>query len=466
MRRYILLFLLAATCLSGCSLIPHYVRPAAPVPTQWPEGEAYKKAAIGEDGRPVLVGWRDFYGDERLQTVLELALANNRDLRIAAANIERARALYRVQRAELFPTVAGTGSYTTEKTPAGISTTGEGFTSDVYAFNLGVTSWEADFFGRIRSLKAAALEQYVATEQARASARISLMAEVANIYLTRAADSEGLTLARSTLKAREQSHEIIRRRFEIGVSTALDLRQAETLLETARGDVARFTGQVALDENALNLLVGAPVPRDLLSDQLSTVVPPREAWAGLSSEVLLARPDVLQSESLLKAANANIGAARAAFFPRITLTSSVGTISPDLDGLFKAGSSTWLFSPQIDLPIFDTGKRRANLEATLASRDIALAQYERSIQTAFREVADALALQGTLGDQMRAQKALVDAAADSYRLSDARYTKGIDSYLNVLDSQRSLYSAQQGLISLHLARLSNLVTLYKVLGGG
>jgi multidrug efflux system outer membrane protein len=464
MRRYGLLTLFAIVCLSGCTLIPQYSRPAAPVPAQWPAGEAYKKAAIGEGG-PVLVGWREFYGDERLQKVLDLALTNNRDLRVTAANIERARALYRIQRAQLFPTVAGSGAYTTQRTPAGTSATGEAFTSDVYSLSTGVTSWELDFFGRIRSLNEAALQQYIATEQAQESALISLMAEVVNVYLTRAADAEGLALAKSTLTARERSHELIRRRFEIGVSTQLDLRQAETLLETARGDVARFTGQLALDENAINLLVGAPVPADLLSDQLSRIVPPKEIWAGISSEVLLARPDVLQSESLLKSANANIGAARAAFFPRIALTSSIGTISPDLDGLFKAGSATWLFSPQVSVPIFDWGTRRANLRVSQADRDAALARYEKTIQSAFREVADALARQGTLGDQLQAQRSLVAAAADSYRLSDARYTKGIDSFLNVLDSQRSLYTAQQGLISLHLARLSNVVTLYKVLGG-
>jgi outer membrane protein, multidrug efflux system len=466
MIRNSLLTLAAATCLAGCSLIPHYSRPAAPVPGEWPTGTAYKKADNGQNSSTAAsVGWHEFYSDERLQKVIDLALENNRDLRVAAANIEKARALYRVQRAELFPTVGASGSVNNQRVPAGTSMTGEAYTQTAYSASVGIASWEADFFGRIRSLKESALEQYLATEQAQVSARVSLMAEVANTYLVRAADSEGLKLAQSTLEARQQSHKLIRRRFETGVSSALDLRQAETLLEAARVDVARFTGRVALDENALNLVVGSPVPPELLASELSGIAPLKELSAGLSSEVLLARPDVLQAESLLKAANANIGAARAAFFPRISLTTNVGSISPDLAGLFKAGSASWLFVPQIDLPIFDSGARQARLKVTEADRDAALARYEKSIQAAFREVADALAQQGTLGDQIAAQGALVNAAADSYRLSDARYTKGVDSYLSVLDSQRSLYSARQNLISLHLARLSNNVTLYKVLGG-
>lgn len=467
MTRNSLSILLVVACLCGCTMIPHYNRPAAPVPSQWPPGPAFKEAvADGGGEKATLIGWRDFYADEKLQKVLDLTLANNRDLRIAVANIDKARALYRIQRAELFPVVAGSGSFTTERTPAGISTTGEAYTSDVYSLSAGVTSWELDFFGRIRSLKENALQQYLATELARTSLQISLMAEVTNAYLTRAADSEGLKLAQSTFRARQDAYDLVRRRFDAGVSSALDLRQAETVMEAARGDVARYTALVALDENALSLLVGAPVPPGLLANDLSGVAPPKEISAGLSSDVLLARPDVLQLESLLKAANANIGAARAAFFPRVTLSTSIGTISPDLSGLFRAGSGTWLFAPRIDLPIFDAGTRRANLRATEADRNAALAQYEKSIQTAFREVADALARRGTLGDQVRAQRALVDATADAYRLSFARYDKGIDSYLNVLDSQRSLYSAQQGLISLRFASLSNTVTLYKVLGGG
>jgi multidrug efflux system outer membrane protein len=467
MKRTIFLIILAALCVAACTLAPTYKRPEAPVPAQWPAGPSAKGAGETATGKSVAdIGWREFYSDERLRKVIELALDNNRDLRVAASNIERARALYRIQRAQLFPTVNAGGGYTEQAIPSTVSQTGEAYNSRQYLVNLGVTSWEIDFFGRIRSLKDAALQQYLATEQARRSAQISLIAEVANAYLTRAADSEGLKLARSTLEARQAAFNLIQRRFEVGMSSALDLRQAQTAMEASRVDVAGLTRQVALDENALNLLVGAPIPRELLSAELSSIAPPKEVSAGLSSDVLLARPDILQSENLLRAANANIGAARANFFPRVTLTTNIGTMSPDLANLFEAGAGTWLFAPQITLPIFDAGSRRANLRVTEADRDISVARYEKAIQVAFRETADALAFRGTLSDQIAAQESLVAATTDTYRLSDARYTKGIDNYLVVLDAQRSLYASQQGLIALRLARLNNLVTLYKVLGGG
>ena len=290
------------------------------------------------------------------------------------------------------------------------------------------------------------------------------MAEVANVYLTHAADRESLKLAQSTLEARQATYNLIRRRFDVGIASGLDLSQAQTVMEAARVDVLSYTRQLAFDENALNLLVGSPVPAELLP--FNAVTPLEDISAGLSSEVLLGRPDILQSENLLRAANANIGAARAAFFPTISLTTNIGTTSGELSGLFTAGSRAWLFAPQITLPIFDAGSRWANLKVANADHDIFLAQYEKAIQVAFREVADALARRGTVGDQIAAQEALVGAWADAYRLSDARYIKGIDSYLGVLDAQRSLYAAQQGLIILRLARLTNLVTLYKVLGGG
>ncbi len=465
MRVQCLAVIITLISLAGCSLAPTYTRPAPPVPSEWPTGPAYK-AAVERIDEVADIGWREFYADERLQKVMELALANNRDLRVAASNIERAQALYRVQRAQLFPVVDVSAGRSEQRVPAGISQTGETMTVRQYYIDLGTTAWELDFFGRIRSLKESALERYLATEQALLSARISLLAEVANVYLTYAADRENLKLARSTLEAREAAYKLIERRFDVGAASALDLRQAQTALETARVDVARYTGQVALDENALRLLVGSTVPAELLPGELDKIALPRDISPGLSSEVLLRRPDILQSENLLRAANANIGAARAAFFPRVTLTTSISTISPDLSGLFRAGSSAWFFAPQLDLPIFDAGSRRANLRAVQADRDIFLAQYEKAIQVAFREVVDALAQRGTVGEQIAAQESLVEASKDTYRLSDARYTKGIDSYLGVLDAQRSLYAAQQGLIALRLARLTNLVTLYKVLGGG
>ena len=284
--------------------------------------------------------------------------------------------------------------------------------------------------------------------------------------MTLAADRDNLKLSRATFVARQSSFDLIERRFKVGSSSALDVRQAQTLLESARADVIAFTRVVALDENALNLVVGAPVPAELLAEELAVIAPPRDVSPGLSSDVLLNRPDILQAESLLKSANANIGAARANFFPRVLLTSTVGASSSQLAGLWEAGSGVWSFTPQITLPIFDAGSRFATLAVSKATRDIYIAAYEKSIQAAFREVADSLAQRGTITSQLAAQEALVKASEETYRLSNARYMKGIDSFLNVLDAQRSLYSAQQGLITLRLARLSYLVTMYKVLGGG
>ena len=467
MIRDTLLITLAIVCFAGCTMAPRYTRPAPPVPADWPGGPAYKGVAGGStDQAATDMGWREFYADERLQEVIGLALSNNRDLRIATSNIQKAQALYRIQRAQLFPEVDASGGASRQRVPANISQSGESVILSQYDVSLGVSSWELDFFGRIRSLKDRALEQYLATEQARRSAQISLVAEVANVYLTYAADRESLKLARSTLEARRTTYTLIQRRFDVGIASGLDLSQAQTVLEAARVDVLTYTRQLALDENALNLLVGAPVPAGLLPGDFNTVTTPKDVSPGISSDVLLGRPDILQSENLLKAANANIGAARAAFFPRIALTAAAGTSSAELSGLFRAGSSVWIFAQQIDLPIFDAGSRWASLKVAQADRDIYLAQYEKTIQVAFREVADALARRGTVGDQIAAQEALVGAWADAYRLSDARYTRGIDSYLGVLDAQRSLYAAQQGLIILRLARLTNLVTLYKVLGGG
>ena len=454
--------------LTGCStMAPKYSQPALPVPTEWPNGPAYKEVDARPDDMPAAdIAWRDFFVDERLQNVIGIALANNRDLRVAALNIEKTRALYQIQRAELFPAVnvAGTGSK--ERVPGIVSGIGQPNTVELYNVNLGISSWELDLFGRIRSLKDRALEQYLATEQARHSTQISLVAEVANTYLTLAADRELLKLAQDTLMTQEATYKLIKRRYEVGASSELDLRQAQTRVDAARVDIARYTGIVARDENALALLAGSSVPDGLLPTELCMVSALKDISPGLPSEVLQHRPDILQAENQLKAANANIGAARAAFFPRITLTTSIGTTSDQLSGLFKSGSETWSFMPQIILPIFDAGRNRANLDAVKADREIFLAQYEKAIQVAFREVADTLAQRGTVGDQMEAQQSLVEATAGSYRLSDARYTKGIDSYLSVLDAQRSLYGAQQGLIAVHLSRLINLVTLYKVLGGG
>jgi multidrug efflux system outer membrane protein len=447
-------------------MAPKYTRPEAPVPDAWPSGAAYRDVA-GKPGDvpPADITWHGFFVDERLQKVIELALMNNRDLRIAALNIEKTRALYRIQRAELLPTVNAGALFSKERVPGILSGSGHPSTEELYNVNVGISSWELDLFGRIRSLKEAALQEYLATEQAHRSTQISLVAEVANTYLILAADRELLKLAQETLKAQEASYNLIRRRYEVGASSELDLRQAQTRVDAARVDISRYTAIAAGDENALMLLAGSPVPDALLPTELHTIKILQDVSPGLPADVLQRRPDILQAENQLKAANANIGAARAAFFPRITLTTSIGTTSDQLSGLFKSGSDTWSFIPQIVMPIFDARTRPA-YDAAKVDRDILLARYEKTIQAAFREVADALAQRGTLGDQMAAQQSLVDATAESYRLSDVRYKNGIDSYLSVLDAQRSLYGAQQGLISVRLTRITNLVTLYKVLGGG
>jgi outer membrane protein, multidrug efflux system len=459
-----LLLVAVMICLGGCTMAPKYTRPEAPVPAAWPSGPAYKEPAATREG-PVTakLQWRQFFTDERLQKIIDTALKNNRDLRVAALNVERARALYRVQRAELLPRVE-TGTSASKQRVMISGNTGL-VTIQQYSVNMGISSWELDFFGRLRSLSDKALEQYFATEQARHSAQILLLSEVANAYLTLAADKEDLELAQSTLKSQQAAHYLIKRRFEVGLAPELDLSQAQTRVDAARVDVARYTKLAAQDENALNLLVGSPVPANLMPGMLSAVKPLPDVAPGTSSEVLLQRPDILQAEHLLKAANANIGAARAAFFPRIALTSAIGSASGQLSELFTPGSFVWSYAPQIVLPIFDARTWSA-VKVTKVEKEITVAQYEKAIQVAFKEVADALASRGTLGDQMAAQQSLVDASAQAYRLSNARYEKGIDIYLNVLDAQRSLYSAQQGLIAIRLAKLSNQVRLYAVLGGG
>ena len=450
----------------GCSLAPEHRRPASPVPSEWPRGAAYKdeKTVTGVP-KAAELKWQEFFTDDKFRQVVELALNNNRDLRIAVFNVERARALYGVQRAELLPTVNAVGAGSKERVPADLSSNGSVTIKERYSVDLGISSWEIDFFGRIRNLKDRALEEYLATDQARNSARILLISTVANAYLKLATDGENLKLAQSTLETQETAYKLIRKRYDLGIISELDLNRAQSQVDTAKADVARYTQFVAQDENALNLLAGVPVPQMLLSRELVSVSFVKDFSPGLSSEVLLLRPDVLAAEHQLKAANANIGAARAAFFPRIALTTAVGTASAELSGLFKGGSATWSFAPQIAIPIFDARTWSA-YDVTKADREISVAVYEKAIQNAFREVADSLAVQGTVDQQIAAQQSLVNVAADIYRLSNARYNKGIDSYLSVLDAQRSLYVAQQGLIGLQLVRLTNQVTLYKALGGG
>lgn len=449
-------------------MAPKYARPESPVPVAWPDGPAYQVESGDQSGKNMAdVPWRDFFADQQLQKLILMALQNNRDLRIAALNIERSRALYRIQRADLLPQVDASAAGSRQRLPESLSVTGQAETVEQYSVGLGVSSYELDLFGRVQSLKNKALSQYLATEQARRTVQISLTAEVATSYLTLAADRERLQLAEETLATQQAAHRLMQRRFDVGASSELDLRQAQTRLDAARVDVARYTTLVAQDKNAVNLVVGSTVPAELLPKALpATLTTVLDIAPGLPSDVLLKRPDIVAAEHLLKAFNANIGAARAAFFPRIILTGFIGAGSSELSGLFKSGSDTWTFAPRIDLPIFDAGNRRANLKVAKVDRDIAVARYEKTIQIAFLEAADALARQGTINDQLTAQQSLTDASEASYRLSVTRYEKGIDSYLNVLDSQRSLYEAKQELIAARLSRLINLTTLYKVLGGG
>jgi multidrug efflux system outer membrane protein len=460
---------LAAFLLAGCaSMAPDYSRPEAPVPHDWPSGAAYENNGEQAEKAPVAeLPWREFFADEKLRTLIGLSLENNRDLRVAALNIERAQAQYRIQRAELFPFVNATGSGSVQRQPAVLSPTRKAGTVEQYSVGLGFTSYELDFFGRVRSLRGQALEEYFASEEARRSAQITLISEVARSYLTLAADRERLGLAGQTLKSHQATYDLTQRRFDAGVASALEVRQAQTSVEATRVDIARYTGLVAEDENALRLLVGASLPAELLPTlPLGAVTALQDIPAGVPSEVLLRRPDILAAEHQLRAANANIGAARAAFFPRIALTASAGLASDQLSDLFGSGTGTWNFAPRIDIPIFNAGSLRARLKTSEVDRKIFLARYEGSIQSAFREVADALAQRGTIDEQLTAQQSLVDATAETYRLSETRFSLGVDSFLNVLDSQRSLYSAQQNLISIRLFRLTNEVTLYRVLGGG
>lgn len=457
--------LIAASLLAGCvNLAPDYQRPALPVPGNWPAGSAYQTGVQGQSATHLV--WHDFLIDPKLQKIVEIALNNNRDLRVAALNIEKAQAQYQIERATLFPHINASIGNTTSLTPAGLSFFQRSYLLHDYSANVGFNSYELDFFGRVRNLKDLALEQYLTTGEAHRSSRISLIAQVAAAYLTLAADQEHLSLATLTLKAQQTTLTMDQRRFELGVASQLDLSQAQTIFDTARGDVARYTSVLAQDMNALTLLAGASIPEDLLpSASLTSVTTVRDISGGLPSDLLQNRPDILQAEHQLKAANANIGIARAAFFPSITLTTSIGTASNQLDGLFKPGSRAWQFAPQLNLPIFDGGSNSANLHSARTDQKIYLAQYEKSIQIAFREVADALADHGTLTERVAAQQSLVDATAVSFKLSEARFQNGLDSSLVVLDSQRSLYTAEHNLINLKLAQANNRITLYKALGG-
>ena len=458
MKRSVLsLAVLAA--LSGCSLIPEYERPVAPVPANWTEGV---ESNLQETQ---VISWRSFFKDPELQRLIGLALENNRDLRVAALNVEANRALYDIQGAELYPQVDVNGNGTRTRMPADLSNSGDSMITSQYTATLGL-SWELDLFGRIRSLREQALQDFLASDEARRGVQISLVADVASTYLTLQADQALLDMTADTLKTYEESYALTKRSNEVGVASSLELAQARTAVESARANLARYRRQVAQDRNALTVLVGQPWSATAGNPMLLDEDVLAELPVGLSSEVLYQRPDVLQAEHQLLGVNASIGAAKAAFFPSISLTGAAGSASSDLDNLFGSGSEYWTFSPSISVPIFRAGALKASLDYAEISRNQQIAQYEGVIQNAFREVADGLEARETYVDQLTAQRALLEASEDYFRLADRRYNIGVDSYLTLLDAQRQLFEARQGVISDRLSQLLSEITLYRALGGG
>lgn len=456
------LILLTAGILSSCSMAPTYVRPDAPIENQFP-GNTDSAARTPA----VKIGWNEFFREPRLKALIAAAIENNRDLRVAALRIEEARALYDIQWSDRLPTVQAEGTATRSRTIGGLSPTSTMITQGNYNVGLGISAFELDFFGRVKSLTDAALAEYLATEEAQRSAYISLVSEVAKTYLTERAQSKQIELAQRSYESYKHSYELMQKRYEVGASSALELRQYETLMQSARVSLSSLQREHAQTENALLVLIGGkqikdlPPPHDLSEDDILQEIP-----AGLPSDLLTNRPDIRQYEQHLKAANANIGAARAAFFPRITLTAFAGTASPNLSGLFDAGTGAWTFMPQLHLPIFDAGRNIANLDLAEARKNIAIAQYEKAIQVAFREVADALIARDWLNEQVKAQTAVLNSETERLKLSEARYNNGIASSLEVFDAQRQQFAAEQSLVDARLLRLINAVELYRSLGGG
>jgi multidrug efflux system outer membrane protein len=452
---------------TGCTLEPAYVRPAAPVPSDYPSGDAYKPAIAAPGGLPAAdIGWREFFTDRRLQRLVEVALENNRDLRVAMLNVAEARAQYRIQRATLYPQIGGAATATALRVPADESLSGRATVSDIYT--VGATaSWEIDLFGRLQSLKNVALDQYLATAQARKAAQIALVSQVADQYLAVLALDEQLDVTRATLDTARESYRIVELQFNTGTGSELDVRQSQTIVEEAQANYAQQVRARAQAQNALVQLIGTALPADLpastrLGDQqIVTDIPP-----GLPSDLLTRRPDIIEAEDALRAQNANIGAARAAFFPRIDLTGELGTSSARLGGLFQPGSLAWTFAPSITVPIFNAGSNQANLDLATLQKNVAIAQYEKAIQAAFREVADGLAARGTYDEQVAALQRLTQTQQRRLELANLRYKGGVSSYLDVLVAQTDLYVAQLALVTTRLQRLTNLVDLYQFLGGG
>lgn len=457
--------LLAATMLAGCTMQPRYERPVPPIESEWPDTG---RATMGVSALDV--GWQQFFGDERLKRLIALSLENNRDLRVATLRIDEARGQHRIQRADLLPNIDAGGSVLRSRTggaAAGVPGAGTIGPDTRYNVTASVAAFEIDFWGRVRSLNDAARASYLSTVEAQRAFRISLIADVASVYLTLIALDERIAIAESTLESRRTGLELAELRRKAGVTSALDYRQTETLLTQAKTELAALNRQQAQTRNALIVLVGGPLPQDLPAPQALTEQGlTRGISAGIPSELLSYRPDILAAEQRLRAANANIGAARAAFFPRISLTGSFGYASTDLDNLFGSDGQTWSFGPSLSIPIFDFGRNKGNLDVAKARRDIAVASYEKTVQTAFQDVADALAARRFLAEQVEAQGRALKAQRALAELADLRYENGVADYLEVLDAQRNLFSAEQALVQTRRDELANMVGLYVALGGG
>ncbi|MGD9649161.1 MAG: efflux transporter outer membrane subunit [Dongiaceae bacterium] len=464
-KRFALL-LMTTAMVSGCSLMPDFSRPAFDAAGNWNDVPGYQ-LPVG-DKLAAQMGWKEFFSSPELSQVIGAALQNNKDLKVAALNIEEARAMYRIERADIVPSVNASGNATIAESSDKSSITGKSQKTELYEANVGIMAYEVDLFGKIRSKNEAALNDYLATREAHDVVRNALIAETANAYLQLLADQKLLSLTQKTLEAQRRTYDILSQSLQKGVATEQDVARAATAVETAQVNLHQYSRFVAQDKNALFLLMGVAQDGNALPETSLDDVKIKENLApGLPSEVLLTRPDIRQAEYALIARNADIGAARAAFFPSISLTGTFGFASQDLGSLFASGAAgAWAFLPQITLPIFQGGRNEANLDLAEIRKEKAVVHYEKAIQTAFREVADELAARATLDQQLKAQRRLVAAAQKVYNISDARYKSGIDSFLSVLDAQRELYGSQQVEIQIERQRLSNLVNLYKVLGGG
>ncbi len=457
-----------ATILAGCSMTPSYEQPVVPVPEHYPTGEAYPERHANNTHQTVAasIGWRDFYTDPVLLQLINHALKNNHDFKVTALNVEATEAQYRIRRADRLPQVSVTAESASQRLPSDLA-----YNSHMYQVGVGSIAWEVDLWGRIRSLSDQALQNYLASKEVQTASQLSLVSAVANAYLAYKSDQETLGLTKATLATQQKSYDLTKKLVDAGSATRFDLRQAEIGLRTAQTNYAKFLRITAQDRNALMLLLGSPLTQELAaqldqSPKIPDLVVMQDIPVGLPSDLLQRRPDIRAAEHKLQAANANIGAARAAFFPSITLTSSVGTASSSLDNLFSAGTGAWSFMPKINWAIFSAGLNQANLDRSHIMKQIEVINYDKSIQTAFREVADGLAGQSTLDEQIKLQQQMIAASQDTYKLATLRFDAGEDNYLAVLDSQRTLYASQQALIQTRLERLNNQINLYKALGGG